>query len=163
MRRDWKKKIQMRPDRVENVRLVEEHLHPAYDLEWDKATDAGETGLLTLFVLKSRDPQLPSFRGRWDIRQDAVDVDLLDRAEKDGKTFKAGKKGYRGHHSTKMTDRSYQIDIAIPGHDIFRAVLGFVGSGTTELHDEINVIVSDSLRIINVDTGEEITLQLPEE
>jgi hypothetical protein len=68
---------------------------------------------------------------------------------------------YRGHHNTKLGDRRYQIDIAIPGHDIFRGVLGFEASGVAELKPkEVRLNITETLRITRGDTGE-VVLAIP--
>lgn len=156
MRKDEKKRIQLRPDSAECIDLVKEYLHPSYELKSEAAADAGETGLLALFHLKSKAPELPSFRGRWDMKENAVDIDLLGGAN-ESKVFKAGKDGYRGHHSTTLEDGRYQIDVAIPSHDVFRAVLEFDARGIAELQPEnVKLKITDSFRILDTDSGEEI-------
>jgi hypothetical protein len=79
-----------RPHRADRIDLVTEFLHPAYEVECEGSSDAGETGLLTLFRLKSGDSLLPGFAGRWDLKENAVDIDLCGDKVRSN-LFKEGK------------------------------------------------------------------------
>lgn len=150
-------RLQLRPHRAERIKLVTEFLHPSYKLEHLASADAGKTGLLRLFSLVSQDSEFPSFEGRWDAKQNAVDVDLVACDDR-SKLFKSGKNGYRGHHSVHVEDQRYAIIIAIPQGEVFRGVLELDANAIVYLEEEIKFDIEDELSIFELDPGEEITL-----
>lgn len=150
-------RVRLRPNRAERIELEKKFIHSSYDLEHDESADAGETGLLTLFRLKSTEAALPDFAARWDVRANAIDIDLL-RPEACRKLFKGGKDGYRGHHSTDLSHGRYEIDIAIPSGLVFRGVLEFEPSALAPAKDEIRFEIKEKIRIFDPVTGEEIKL-----
>jgi len=86
----------------------------------------------------------------------AVDVDaqgLTSVEEEDD--FKGGKGGFSGHHSTKTEDGRHKIVIATPKHGkILEGVLSMNAGARAELLEEVDLKVSDSVRIFNPETGE---------
>ena len=151
MEKDRYKRIELRPHEAGHIELEEEMIHPSYELEYDSSAKAGPTGLLRLFRLKSRNAALPNFDGRWDIRQNAVDIDLLGPKEI-SRSFKSQAAGYRGHHSKALGDNHYYIDIAIPGVEVFRGTLELEATGIVYLLDEFKLGGTDSVTIIDTDT-----------
>ena len=80
MEKDKYARVRLPPDRADRIDLVMEFLHTAYELKISETAEAGETGLLTLFQLKSNDPTLPDFSDWWDIKENAVDIVLQGHA-----------------------------------------------------------------------------------
>lgn len=54
----------LRPNRAIIKSFTKKFLHSSYDLEYDESTEAGKTGLLELFYLRSRDAAFPDFAAR---------------------------------------------------------------------------------------------------
>jgi hypothetical protein len=157
MEKDKYAKVKIRPHRAERIDLLQEFLDPSYVLECEQSATAGDTGLLLLFGLRSIDETLPNFDARWDLKEDAVDVDLVPLSST-SRLFKTGSQGYRGHHSKNLGHYRYQIDIAIPNRDVFRGVLELDANGILYLRDEARLIVTDTVKISYADTGKEIKL-----
>src|SRR5690349_7778978 len=83
---------------------------------------SSDTGHLELLRIEPKRTGLPSFSIRLDhsVRldeDDLVDVDLLSSSEEEVRLFKAGKNGYRGHHTHRLDrdSRTHVIDIEAPG------------------------------------------------
>jgi len=146
----------MRPNRAEPIEIETKFLDSSYDLEHHKSAEAGETGLLELFRLKSRNAAFPDFAARWDVGANAVDIDI--RPEKLSKLFKRGKGGYRGHRSTDLGHNRYEIDIEIPSGQVFHGVLKLDGSAIGHFTDEIRLGIKEEAKIFNPVTGEEIQI-----
>ena len=82
---------------------------------------------------------LPGFGGRWDDKDQSIDVDPEPGDCIDRDTWRGEIRGYRGHHAATLSadPRVYYIDIATPHGPVFRA--------RVRLNTEIGVRVGDSL------------------
>jgi hypothetical protein len=142
MNKDKYARIEIRPHTAEDVRVITDYLHPSYRAVHEKTSTAGDSGLLQLFRLDPTDDSFPGFSARWDIRQNAVDIDLHgnDRA---ASLFKAEKDGYKGHHSTALANGVYLLEITIPGAVIFRGKLQMTGTGIVYLKDDASSIIEE--------------------
>src|SRR5690348_13577502 len=110
----------------------------SYRLEVAESMVTGSTGLLNLFTLRARSVGLPDFSARWDDSASTVDVDLIGPSE-ERDAFKAGRVGYRGHHSVLLSrdPRQYKIEIATPDRLVLVGYLSLnlaVGVKVAPLH-----------------------------
>ena len=58
------------------ISMTTTHIDPRYSLQSCPEVDATKSAHILVFSLISNAPGLPLFRGRWDERASAVDVDL---------------------------------------------------------------------------------------
>lgn len=82
---------------VFNVRIEKIYIHPEYDLIAD-TNEMTNTGLMIVFKLESKNPDLSSFAGRWDQKQGVLDIGIFKVDGKAVANFRAEKNGYGGHH-----------------------------------------------------------------
>lgn len=127
---------------------VEKHcLDRNYDLEEHSGGEITPTGLLVIATLKPKKSSLPEFWFRWDEKDDKLDVDIkeVDNTVKDW--FKRGEKGYGGHHPKRISveKRTSEVDIRIPGINIFRGFISFGLHREVAIKDKIQL--SDTLHI----------------
>lgn len=116
-----------RNDKVFNLKIDTDFIAPDHSLIFSDHNDMSETGLVEIFTVASNKPELPSFKARWDERNDQVDIDIHNVGKGISQAFKNGKKGYSGHHSKKTIDspRKYLVEIKIPEKLIFRGNMIF--------------------------------------
>jgi hypothetical protein len=98
------------------------YLGSDYSLTIPPSTTTTPTGHLVLFRLVPRIPGLPTFTGRWDDTQNAIDVDM-DGLGFDKRAFNAGRKGFKGHRTTLVSEspRVFKVGIHIPNRAIFES------------------------------------------
>jgi len=99
----------------DDLMIHESHIHPDYEVKFGDPK-VSSTGSMVIFKLIPKDGcSGPRFVGRWDNKQEALDVDVFDAIDKENKQFKAGADGYCGHHNGKAefgaSGRTYQIKI----------------------------------------------------
>lgn len=116
-----------RHDKVFNLNIDTDHIAPDYSLTFSDCNDMSDTGLVELFNVSSEKSGFPSFKARWDERDDQVDIDIINVDKRISQLFKNGKSGYSGHHSKKTIDspRTYLAEIKIPERLIFRGNITF--------------------------------------
>lgn len=113
---------------------------PRYLLQYDADVDASKSAHIVLFSLVPNVPNLPIFRGRWDDREKAVDVDL-EGSWRVRSAFKRNLFGYSGHHTKQIVEspRRYAIDLRIPSAHVFQ--------GEITLGTKIGVRLEGSLQV----------------
>jgi len=109
-----------------NVKVEKEFLHAEYSMKTDKS-EMTETGHLVVFELKTDNKALPYFVGRWDQKEELLDIDILGIDKKAVSNFRAEKNGYSGHHPELILEspRLFQIEINIPECKIMKGNMTF--------------------------------------
>jgi hypothetical protein len=76
------------------------------------------TARMVIFKLSPKSGSGPRFEGRWDDKQEELDIDVFDVSDKEAREFKAGANGYCGHHNGKAkfpsSGRTYEVKIDWP-------------------------------------------------
>jgi hypothetical protein len=108
------------------------HTDPDYELNQPSRSEIDERGRLIVGELKAKKSDLPSFMFRWDEKDDRLDVDIHgdpDVVTEEVKDyFRRGTKGYQGHHPIRkepLENKTFEIDIWIPGKNVFRGCITF--------------------------------------
>lgn len=124
-----------------NISLEEEWLDPDYSVQFNSASEATDSGLVTLFRIVPKDTSLPGFAARWDRRAESVDVDPYPFGCIDPPFWQGEKKGYRGHHARVISKdpRVLQVDLHVPGRHIF--------TGRCQLNTKTGVQISADLHL----------------
>jgi len=101
------------------------HLDERYTIVGSAESFVLETGLLCVFDLVPNVQNLPRFRGRWDEKADALDVDILNVDEGVKRLFTAGTPQYEGHHRQRMpgSQRKFEVSITVPGIIVCKGVI----------------------------------------
>lgn len=123
MQKDKLAKLTVRVDAACNIELEIQFRDEHYIVCTSADIPTTPTGLTKLFELVPDAMSLPGFVGRWDDRDNSIDVDPEPRDYIDRDLWQGEKGGYRGHHAATLSadPRSYQIDIATPNGPVFRA------------------------------------------
>jgi hypothetical protein len=123
MQEDKFAKLTVRVDAACNIELEIEFCDEHYTVCTSPDIPTTPTGLTKLFELVPDVKSLPGFVGRWDDRDNSIDVDPESRDCIDRDLWKGEKGGYRGHHAATLRadPRINQIDIATPNAPVFRA------------------------------------------
>lgn len=121
-----RKRLTMDPEKFANKGHAYKHddltidagtLHPDYEVELGDA-GVSATGKLSMFKLFPKSGTGPRFEGRWDDKQEELDVDVFDVTKEENAKFKGKADGYCGHHNGKAnfdsTGRTYSLKIAWP-------------------------------------------------
>jgi hypothetical protein len=157
------------PKSAKEIVIEEEFCHPSYDLNLASEAEATETKLLRLFSLIPRVASMPIFHGRWDPRDgmslrtgsSAIDVDAEGLTGRGQRDFISGQRGFSGHHSVKLDDGRHRISIASPQlGKIFEGILEMKASATASMCDVLDMPITDSLLVINAETGQ-VLLEYP--
>ena len=106
-------------DSASNINLEDVYLDPRYTRQVPNPAPATPTGHLVIFRLNPNTPNLPSFEGRWDEKQNTIDVDLIDIKGT------SRKKGFQGHRAKTVSEdpRVFKIDIQLPKFRVYEALL----------------------------------------
>jgi hypothetical protein len=92
-------------------------LHPDYEVQLGDP-EVSKTGRMVMFKLFPKSGKGPRFKGRWDDKQEELDVDVFDVSDQEGRKFRGGAKGYSGHHNGKAkfdsSGRTYSLKIMWP-------------------------------------------------
>ena len=130
------------------------HIGPRHSLQSCPDVNAKKSAHIRVFSLISNAPGLPLFRGRWDDRASAVDVDL-EGSWYQRLAFKRRRPGYRGHHTRQIaaSPRRYAIGIHIPGVHIFE--------GEITLGTKIGVRPEDNAFHMKADIAVSVTVVKP--
>ncbi len=131
------------------ISLTTTHIDTRYLLQSSRNVDTTASAHIVLFSLIPNAPGMPLFRGRWDDRASAVDVDLVGSLRQ-RLAFKRGLFGYSGHHTTQIatSPRRCSISIYIPGTRIFQGEIelgtkiGVRLEGVLALNDNVAVSVA---------------------
>lgn len=104
-----------------------------------------DTGRLRILEFVRRDGQPPSFSARWDIKDDALDIDIHGVAPPVHTSFKEGKDGYSGHWTEKATTtnagpRAFAIKIETPDGLVFAGTAWFWFNHDHDLTRKIEVM-----------------------
>src|SRR6266481_4274786 len=142
MQKDKYAKPEPRPNKATDIEITAEWISPNYKLRHSSISEATDTGHLELFRLEPIDDQFPCFSARWDWKPNTVDVDLIGDEEAN-KAFKAESGGYKGHHTTSDSPRSYQIDIQTPVCSVFRGKIALSVELALYLRDHFSTLVDE--------------------
>ena len=116
----------------DDLTINENHIHPDYEVAFG-ASEVSSTGRMVVFRLLPKSGCAPRFEGRWDDKQEELDVDVFNAADEEVRKFKAGATGYCGHHNGKAIfgshGRTYKIKIVWPGKDTV-----FEGEANFKIH-----------------------------
>jgi hypothetical protein len=123
MQEDKFAKLTVRVDGAHNIEVEPEFINPHYTLKSSSVSLTTKTGLTQLFELVPDSKALPGFVGRWDDKDQLIDVDPEPRDCINRETWRGEISGYRGHHAATLSadPRVYYIDIATPHGPVFRA------------------------------------------
>ncbi len=106
-------------ERVTDLRF-EGVLDPRYTLvpNYERMTASGH---LLVFRLHPDDPKLPTFLGRWDHKDDRLDIDIENVPKPEWPP------SFQGHHATRVeaSTRSFRIDLVYAARPIMRGVVTF--------------------------------------
>ena len=98
--------------------------------------EVSSTGRMVVFKLLPKPGCGPRFEGRWDDKQEELDVDVFDASDEEIRKFKSGASGYCGHHNGKAklasSGRTYMIKIVWPGLDTV-----FEGEANFKIHRKL--------------------------
>jgi hypothetical protein len=104
--------------RHDDLTINDSNIHPDYEVKFGDP-EVSSTGRMVVFKLLPKSGSGPRFEGRWDDKQEELDIDAFDAAEEEIKQFKACAGGYCGHHNGKAmlgsSGRTYVIRIMWPG------------------------------------------------
>lgn len=105
--------------KVEPVKI--DYLNEKYELKLLHDTPTTATGLVKVMELISKFPEMPSFILRWDEKDARIDVDRY----KNGKICKWPGGYDESHHSVRMADRIFEVNIIDPdtNRKIFKGIL----------------------------------------
>ena len=97
------------------------YLNGKYALELFPNTPATETGFVKVMELIPKISRVPNFILRWDEKADTLDVDIY----KNGKLCNElwGTVGYNGHHTQRIKNRIFWVNITIPNKKIFEGII----------------------------------------
>ena len=106
-----------------------EGLHSAYRWEYAEGTRQ-PNGHLVVFRLLPDDRSLPTFEGRWDEGETALDIDIVPSTASKSQIwrFKHGVLGYGGHHPDKidaLEGYAYKVEIMFASSTIFVGTVSF--------------------------------------
>lgn len=110
-----------------NLKIKTDYIDPSYNLTFTDINHISDTGLVELFKITPKELSLPFFKGRWDEKDNQVDIDINNVSKSIYNSFKTGRGGYAGHHSTRLSEspRKFLAEINIPGKLIFRGEITF--------------------------------------
>jgi hypothetical protein len=112
--------------RVFNIKPIEVHCNPDYDLELYETNEITAEGLLLVGKLKPKISSLPEFWLRWDEKREELDIDMRGDL-KHREDWINSRNGYEGHHTEEVTggERDFKVSIKMPNVNVFQGVLGF--------------------------------------
>lgn len=91
--------------------------HPDYEVELGDP-ETSKTARMAIFKLFPKSRVGPRFEGRWDDKQEELDVDVFDVTPEVSRKFTRGAKGYCGHHNGKANfdsfGRTYSLKVMWP-------------------------------------------------
>jgi hypothetical protein len=118
---------QGRVNHVADLHANTKTIHSNYKLELSQGIIT-ETGELRLFKISPISGTGPSFVGRWDQKDEKVDVDIHGVTNDVATKFNDQKDGYAGHRSEKYFEgdkRLFGVKITIPNELIFDGWFSF--------------------------------------
>lgn len=137
-----REKVAIRDGKVfktNEVKVKQDYIDARYELFLYPKNVITPTGLLTVGELKPKYKSLPGFLFRWDEKAESLDVDIKNVSEEVEKEFKRGIRGYKGHHTKRVSDeknRTFEVGIKIPRITVFEGKISF------GLHRELEVTIS---------------------
>lgn len=103
-------------------------VHPDFLLQSSPSSQITRTGLLEIFRLVRLTSNRPEFIARWDHKKQVLDVDAISDDERIKNSFKAGRRGYAGHHPAVLSKDGgqYLIEIETPDGAVCKGVLSLI-------------------------------------
>jgi hypothetical protein len=102
----------------EDLTINQSNVHPDYEVTFGDS-NVSATGRMVIFKVIPRSGSGPRFEGRWDDKQQELDVDVFDVTNEEIRDFKSRADGYCGHHNGRpnfgASGRTYTIKIVWPG------------------------------------------------
>jgi hypothetical protein len=141
---------------LSNLKITTVHLAADYQI-FPHDLARGDTGLLKIFTLSSNAPGKPSFEARVDDgspgkRKDPeLDFDIRGVSAAIERYFKAGRKGYIGHHTNRSPNanqRIFDVDIKTPEGTIFEGEVSFNAAFSVSISMSINSTVSADAQVV---------------
>jgi hypothetical protein len=117
--------------------VSDDYKHPAVSV----AVRTSDTGHLEMLKIEPKRADLPLFSVRWDLPDDAVDVDLCGDPE-EARKFAEGRDGYYGHKTDRVSEspRTHAINIETP-------LTGPVFRGTISLNIDLALLLRDAMAV----------------
>lgn len=115
-------------DKAFNIKIETESIHPKYIIDSKNQELIGDTKLLKLFELKPLNHiNGPLFRGRWDEKNQLMDIDIENANKTLQKSFKNSKNDCTGHHPELINEieRTFKVLIIIKGEKIYEGLVFF--------------------------------------
>jgi hypothetical protein len=140
MEREKFARLELRACSASKIQITTHEIDPTYQVTFAVVSNTSDMGHLELFRIEPRQADLPIFSGRWDLRPNTIDLDLIgDPAA--GRAFRDETNGYHGHHTTVISDspRIYGVDVHTPEGCVFR--------GTVTLNIGLGVSLKDSFTL----------------
>lgn len=118
---------------LSNLRIDPRFLDPGYDIRNENLV-RGDTRLLEVFSLIPKTAARPSFHARVDDGSAAknkdpeLDIDIKGVGKATARDFKAGRNGFRGHHSVRSPTpdvRIFNVAISAPSGKVFEGEVSF--------------------------------------
>jgi hypothetical protein len=140
------KKVQEKDGKARNVMIVNvekiSYLNKNYELVICEGENIGDTGLLIIFRIRAKHESLPDFLGRWDEKDNRLDIDICKVDKDEKKRFERGIGEYSGHHPEVIceTDRKFNINIIARNINIFEGILSFGLYRQLDIHDSLSLI-----------------------
>jgi len=141
---------------LSNLQITTRYLNPDYEIISHHLV-RGETGLLRVFSLFSRDPGKPGFEARVDDgspgrrRNPDLDFDITGASEAVQKDFKANRNGYVGHHSSrnpKPDQRIFHVQIGTPAGIVFDGDVSFNVAFSVSVTTAVNSTMTINANVI---------------
>jgi hypothetical protein len=118
---------------LSDLKVTASYQSPDYQLVVEDLT-RGETRLLKVFSLLPRNQHAPTFHARVDDggpdkpKDPELDIDIRNVSSDVASDFKAGRRGYKGHHNDRTVEpnrRVFEVEIATPRGLVFDGVVSF--------------------------------------
>jgi len=130
--------------KVEPVKI--DYLNEKYELKLFPDTPATNTGLVRVIELIPKISEMPNFILRWDEKADTLDVDIYRNGQVCNELWDTD--GYKGHHTQKIENKTFKVNIAIPNEEIFNGSINVGLLIQLSLQTKANIKPNLSLKII---------------
>jgi hypothetical protein len=138
---------------IRDVELTEHYSNPDYPYEFEPLAKLSDTAEWFLFLFMRRGGGA-WFRGRWDEDQETIDVDILDVAAAEKRTFARSDTKF-GHHTIQGFDATrylFHLNIARPnGERVFEGDISFTVLRKFATTDEVSVSLVERSAVVKID------------